>query len=231
MSTDRQGAPAPAGTVAVLFSSEAGRHSSLFKNLNDLKVPDGTVKTFWYGERDAALNSSVEDALASHSYWIWFISEDHAFEPDLLEKLLSREQPIVAPVVVENTAPYSAMAWTDIGSKGPVSLPLNDVIGPASMVEVRGATVTGMLVRRAVFEAMGSPWFRRTQSLTENVSEDQYFCERARGLSFQTYLDTSSRLATLSDAAVMPTHKGDRWELSVGVGDNMKFTQPLRHSG
>lgn len=229
MSTDRQGAPAPAGTVAVLFSSESGRHSSLFRNLNDLKVPDGTVKTFWYGDRDAALNSAVEDALKGHSYWVWFISEDHSFESDLLENLLSREQPIVAPVVIESTAPFSAMAWTDINAKGTVPLLLNDVVGPASLVEVRGATVTGMLIRRAVFEAMGAPWFRRTQSLTENVSEDQYFCERARDLSFQTYLDTSSRLATLGDAAMTPIHKGDRWELAVGVGGDMKFSQPLRH--
>lgn len=229
MSTDRQGAPAPAGTVAVLFSSESGRYSSLFKNLNDLKVPDGTVKTFWRGDRDVVLNNAVEDALNGHSYWIWFVSEDHAFEPDLLEKLLSRDQPIVAPVVIESATPFSAMAWTDIGAKGPVPLLLNEVVGPASMVEVRGSTVTGMLVRRAVFEAMGAPWFRRTQSLTENVSEDQHFCERARDLGFQTYLDTSSRLATLSGASVMPTHKGDRWELAVGVGDDMKFTQTLRH--
>lgn len=230
MSTDRQGAPAPAGTVAVLFSSESGRYSSLFKNLNDLKVPDGTVKTFWSGDsREALLNNAVADALNGHSYWVWFISEDHAFEPDLLAKLLSREQPVVAPVVIESSTPFSAMAWTDIGPKGPVPLLLNEVVGPASMIEVRGATLTGMLVRRAVFEAMGPPWFRRTQSLSENVSEDTYFCERARDLGFQTYLDTASRLATLNDASVTPTHKGDRWELAVGVGDDMKFTQPLRH--
>lgn len=228
MSTDRQGAPAPAGTVAVLFSSDTGPYSSLFKNLNDLKVPDGTVKTFWRTQdRATTLNEIVEDALNGHSYWIWFISDAHAFEPDLLEKLLSREQPIVAPVVIES-ASLTPMAWTDVSPKGPVGLKLNEVVGPASLVEVRGATVTGMLVRRAVFEAMGPPWFRRTQSLTENVSEDQYFCERAHELSFQTYLDTASRLATLQSATLAPAHKGDRWELAVGVGDDMKFTHPLR---
>lgn len=227
---DRKGAPAPLGTVAVAFSSEASRYSTLFQNLNALNLPEGSTMNFGTGTRWEVLNDLVARALEGKSYWIWFISEDHGFDPDILETLLSRDMPMVAPVVVEDKAPFSPKAWTDISANGePKPLLLNQITGPASMIEVRGANVTGMLVRRAVFEAMGPPWFRMTQTLTESVSEDVYFNERARELGFQTFIDTSSRLSTLSDAKVLPAHRGGKWELVVDVGDDMNFAQPLRH--
>ena len=133
---------------------------------------------------------------------------------------------MVSPIVVEGQEPFLPTAWTAVNGKGGTTpLLLNQVIGPSSLIEVRGASVTGMLVRRAVFEAMGAPWFR----VTEDVPEDVYFCERALELGFQPYIDTESRLSTLSVAAITPRHKGDRWELGVDVGDDMHFTQMLKH--
>jgi len=223
---DRRGAPDPLGTVAVVFSSEVSRYSRMFATLNDLNTPDGSVKTFWWGARCQALNDAVEAALKTGSYWVWFISEDYGFDRDILTSLISRNVAMVAPIVVEGYEPFLPTAWTAVDGKGePVPMLLNQVTGPSSLIEVRGAKVTGMLVRRAVFEAMGAPWFR----VTEDVSEDLFFCERARELGFQPYIDTESRLSTLSVAAITPRHKGDRWELGVDVGEDMRFTQPLRH--
>lgn len=223
---DRQGAPAPSGAVAVAFASEAG-HTSLLPNLNDLKTPPDTVKIFEFrNQRYEALNVLVERALAGPAYWIWFINENHSFEPEIIETLLQRNEAMVAPISVDSIEPYYPRAWTDVADDGGTKpFLLNQVVGPATMVEVRGANVTGMLVRRAVFEAMGRPWFRRT----ETMAEDVYFCERAKELGFQTYVDTSSRLSTRSSAQINPVHRGDRWELSVEVGDNMKFALPLKH--
>jgi len=225
-SIGRQGAPPPAGTVAVLFSSEAGRYTSLFPRLNDLWMPDGTEKTFWWEERTVALNNAVEAMLKGSSYWIWFISEAHGFDGDILGKLLSRNEAIMSPIVVENYEPFSPKAWTDIDESGTVrTLTLDQVIGPASLIEVRGSSVIGTLVRRAVFEAMERPWFK----VVNDVSADIYFNEKARNLGFSAFIDTTSRMSTMSAASVIPNHKGGRWELDVQVGDDISFSQPLRH--
>jgi hypothetical protein len=215
----------------MFFSSEAGRYTRLFPELNSLKTPEGSVKTFWWkeqasrswGERAASLNDAVADALRSHSYWVWFISDYHGFDGDVLLNLLSRNEAMVSPVVVESRDPFLPEAWTD--EAGLVPLLLDEVIGPTSMVEVRGATIDGMLVRRAVFEAMGGPWFRTS----ETISEDVYFCNRARDLGFQLYIDTSTRLSTVNQATVTPAHRGAKWELSVKVGDDLGFVHPLKH--
>lgn len=225
-SVDRRGAPDPPGAVAVVFSAES-RYSQLFKDINDLKVPDGTVNIFKWGKRrHDVLNEVVAEALAGPAYWIWFINEEHGFKEDVLEMLLSRNEALVAPIVLDPFAPYHPRAWTDVATNGTLKpFLLDQVTGPTTLTEVRGASVTGMLVRRAVFEAMGAPWFR----MTEDLPEDVYFCERARELGFQVYVDTSSRLSTLSVAEITPTHKGNRWELAVDVGSDMNFSQALRH--
>lgn len=222
---DRRGAPDPPGTVAVVFG--AGNYSKLFKDLNDVRVPEGTEKNFKWGKsRVESLNEIVAESLAGPAYWIWFINEEHGFDADVLEMLLSRDLPLVAPIVVDPFEPFYPRAWTDVSSEGEVTpLLLNQVTGPSTLTEVRGASLTGMLVRRAVFEAMGSPWFR----MNEAVSEDVFFCERAKDLGFQTYVDTSSRLSTMSVSEITPTFKGNRWELGVEVGADMEFSQALRH--
>ena len=220
---DRCGAPDPMGTVAAIFSAEVSRYSRMFATLNDLDTPEGSVKTFWWGTRCQALNDAVSAALRTGSYWVWFISEDYGFDREILTRLISRNTAMVSPIAVENYEPFHPTAWTD--DKGEKPLLLNQVTGPSSLIEVRGASVTGMLIRRAVFEAMGDPWFR----VTETASADLLFCERARELGFQPLIDTESRLSTLSVAAITPRHKGDRWELGVDVGDDMHFTQSLKH--
>jgi hypothetical protein len=220
--TDRRGAPSPAGTVAVTFSSESARFASLFRDLNNLEITPGTVKIFESGpKRHVVLNRLVDQMLENGSYWIWFISEDHGFEPGIVQRLISLDEPMVSPVVVDDHAPFFPRAWTSKETP----LLLNQVTGPTTLIEVEGATVTGMLVRRAVFESMVPPWFR----VSDELSEDAYFCERAREMGFQIYVDTSSRLSTMSVASVSPTHKGGQWELAVDVGDDISVSLPIRH--
>jgi len=224
---DRQGAPSPPGTVAVIFAWDTGHYATLFRNLNDLRLPDGSKQTFWRGRhRHLLLNQAVEDALETQSYWVWFISEEHGFQPDVLESLISKNQAIVAPIVVGNRGPFHPTAWTNVTDGKVEPLLLNQVTGPTTLTEVRGASTDGMLVRRAVFEAMGSSWFKMAG---ENEPEGIHFCERAAELGFQTYIDTSTRLSTLSDAEIIPVHRGDRWELTVKVREDMSFTQQLKH--
>lgn len=225
---DRRGAPDPLGTVAVMFSSGTGRYSQMFKTLNDLKTPEGTVKTFWSANRVQDLNDIVTEALNTRSYWIWFISEEYGFGPDVLNTLLSRNEAMVAPIVLEAEDPYLPTAWVDYDEKkGQEPLRLNQVIGPASLVDVRGANVTGMLVRRAVFEAMSPPWFRH---VSEIETEDVYFCERAREVGFNVFVDTETRLSTLQVASVLPRYAGGRWELGIDVGSDMFFSKPLKQT-
>lgn len=216
----------PAGTVAV-YSTESGHFSALFNNLNDLDVPEGTAKNFKTGNRCNALNELVRLALENGSYWVWFITAEYGFKPSIVRDLISRNEAMVAPVALRPNAPFLPHAWSDVIDGVVKPFGLDQIVGPTSLLEVRGASMAGMLVRKAVFESLTYPWF----VYTGGVNEDLAFCERARSLgNFRIHLDTSSRLSTYSVSSITPTHKGARWEIEVGVGEDINVSIPLRHS-
>lgn len=210
------------GTVAVLFASDAARYSAFTADLTRLELPEGSV--FDYGFRDTpqTRNELVDRAIGRDSYWIWFISEDHSFEADVVKVLLSHDQPIMAPIVLSRQAPFYPEAYTGVsrdGSRIPMSL--NDVTGPGQLTEIQSAGGSGLLVRRVVFDVVDKPWFTDAGS-TE-------FCERAREADFPAYLDTSARLGNRCTASMNPVHKAGRWQVSVTVGDEAEIMVPLKH--
>ena len=214
----------PHGTVAVLFSSDAARYSAFTADLEWLELPDGSVKDFEFGaDATASRNALVQRAVERGSYWVWFISEDHSFAPDIVKTLLLRDEPIVAPIALSASAPFAPLAYRGV-SRASRRLPvrLDDVVGPGTMVEIDSASTSGMLVRRAVFEAMPSPWF------PEDVDDELAFCDAAREAGFAPFLDTSVRLGNRFTASMYPAYRGGKWEMSVSVGSEVEMSMPLR---
>lgn len=214
------------GTVAVTFSSDAARYSDFTKDLEALELPEGTVKDFETSpDASAARNALVERALERGSYWIWFISEDHSFPPDIVTTLLSRDKQITAPVVLSTTAPVHALVYKGV-SRANRRLPvqLDGVIGPGTLIEIEAAVAAGLLIRRAVFEDLPKPWF------PNEVDDELLFCDEALRRGFEPFLDTSARLGNRCTAAMYPTHRAGKWELSVAVGDDIELSVPIERS-
>lgn len=218
-------APSPPGTVAVMFASDAAHYTDFNVNLDRLTLPAGTEKDFERGlDRITVMNKLVERALERGFYWVWFIDEDHSFEPDIVEVLLARNEAIVAPISIENTPPYRPESYVEVEKGGLVPLPLDDFTGPGSLIEVASVGIPGLLVRRAVFEAMEPPWFRRAP----DGSESLWFCTKARDLHFQPYVDSSARLGNYCTSAMFPSHRAGKWEIAVSIGEEVSVNIPFR---
>lgn len=210
--------------MAVLFSSDAARFSSFTAELEALELPSGSVKDFETGPDASELrNTLVERAIERGSYWIWFISEDHSFNSGIVKTLLSCDKQIAAPVVLSTTAPVHALAYKGVSrANRPLEIPLDSVIGPGSLVEIDSATTSGMLVRRAVFEALPKPWF------PNEVDDERAFCDAARAARFEPFLFTEARLGNRCTASMYPTHRAGKWELSVAVGSDIELSIPIQ---
>ena len=182
-------------------------------------LPDGSVKDFEFGVDEIELwNVLIERALKRGSYWVWFITEEHMFAPDSVEKLLSRDEAIVASVVLSRKPPFFPEAMKTPERR----FGLNEIAGPSIMHEVSSLTSPiGVLVRRAVFEAIDPPWIDHADGM-------QGFTERAVERGYQPFIDTSVRIGNRLVASVYPTYRGGKWELVSSVGE-AEFSLPLRH--
>jgi hypothetical protein len=210
--------------VAVLFSSDAARYSAFTADLEALQLPEGSVKDFEFGSDYAASrNALVQRAIDRGSYWIWFISEDHSFAPDIVATLLSRDKQIVAPVVLSTMKPVHALAYKGVSrASRRLAVQLDDVVGPGTLIEIESASTAGMLVRRAVFEALPKPWF------PNDVDDELLFCDSAYQANFEPFLDTSARLGNRCTASMYPSHRAGKWELSVAVGSDIELSVPIQ---
>lgn len=204
------------GTCAVT-ADEAGRFTQFAVSMQGLQLPAGS-KTLWQVGNDIAgnRNRAVEDMLGD---WVWFIDDDHAFSPDILARLLAHDLPIVAPLVLRRSQPFSTVMCIDTEIVEVNQLPHD------SLVEVEQTGSSGMLIRREVLEAIEAPWFE----LQTGVSEDITFCQKARAAGFPIYVDTAIPLGHITTATIWPVWSAeeDKYMTGFTIADGFQITADI----
>jgi len=166
----------------------------------------------WCGARNDLCHQTLRDG---HSH-LWFMDDDHAFPPQMLNKLLAHDKPLVSPICLTRVHPFKPVQYTERNEDNalqylPIPLSKADTDG---LVEIQAGGCAGMLIRRDVLEAIEPPWFEYADR-----SEDIIFCEKAKAAGFDLYADLSLRLGHVTTAVVWPAVDGDRWVTGLNIGD------------
>lgn len=196
------------GTIGIL-TSETGRFSRFWLRLAALQIPPQTKLIAKMSLDIAATRDEVlKDA---DSEWVWFIDDDHTFEPDLLLRLLARNVDVVQPLVLGRVSPFAPvmMGGMTPDEKSQYRLGLADEEGPR-LKECGAVGAAGMLIRRRVWEKIGFPYFNRREG-DPDISEDIAFCRRAIAKGFRVWTDMENWMGHLNVGEVWPfydpTHK------------------------
>src|SRR5262249_22923318 len=142
--------------------------------------------------------------------WLWFIDDDHTFQPDVLERLLAHQVDIVGPLCPRRRSPFTPVPTVD---DVPVEL------SKPGLGVVTATGTAGLLVRRGVFDALDAPWFQHgSKQDGTHVSDDTYFCRQARAAGFDVHVDTSVQLTHLNVVDIGFAYRDGEWcrELTVG---------------
>jgi len=192
-------------------------------NFARLRHPPGTIYSLHRGSPfDVARNSIVDRFLDSGAKFLFFLDSDVLPPDNALERLMSHNLPIVSglyyrrhierpgkpphpcmwkivPPNVEMTCPTCAQKFrTKEGKYQPILNPPRN-----ALVEVDAVGAGCLLIHRRVFEKLERPYFRWTLGWVEpGVSEDLYFCERARDAGFRILVDTGVRCGHLGEQVV-----------------------------
>ncbi|HUT62259.1 MAG TPA: hypothetical protein VNA25_30850 [Phycisphaerae bacterium] len=157
---------------------------------------------------DVARTLLVEQFLKTSADYMWLLDQDAKWLPETLDRLLSRDLPIVGALEMMRLpqCPYP-MALAEQNATGAFRVQAAEIyrfIGqyhdctsnepaildppPEGSLLMTGFTGCHcLLIRRDVLEQMESPWFKGYAP----GGEDQYFCAKAAALGIPTHVDLS----------------------------------------
>ena len=198
------------GTVVIPAASLA-RYAEFWMAIENLVVPYGTKLISVRGaDIPYQLNEGVRQM---HGDWVWFLGDDHTFEPDLLLKLLARQVDVVMPVVPRRDPPFvpvlmhgplgdymTRYSWTELPIEGLFTLPKGDSAGQA-----------GALVRKDVLDKLGDPWFEGGKLTPGRLMEDMYFIKRLHDLDVTIHIDCDQIMPHIANITIRPIRHQGRW--------------------
>jgi len=215
------------GIIGIAANS-TGRYIAFTICITSLRVPPNTSIQWAIGsDRVVGRNKLVKAALASGAEWLFFLDDDHAFEPDILLRLLAHEKPIVASLYLQRIKPFSPIAYEyyDDENRTYTSLDLTKYEKNA-LVPIVAAGTGGMLIRSEVFRELKEPWFEVTEGIG---SEDLPFCKKALEAGFEIFCDLGTPLGHIDPVIIWPSYFDEEKEWGVGfnLGDDFNLYIPV----
>lgn len=143
-----------------------------------------------------ARNGLAKTAMDQEFDYIAFIDADMTFPPDLLHRLFFASKDITGVLYKGRLKPhpYNVFYW-DKDKTRVEQVSDNWKIPNSELIEVDGVGTGAILIKRKVFETIGTPYF----FYGENRSEDIMFCEKARRAGFKIYVNTKVQIGHIGD--------------------------------
>lgn len=193
-----------------ITSGDLARFAAFTTSMFSLQVPAGSSWNYVRGNGFAGLrNIIVREMLKNDAEWLWFIDDDHVFDPAIILRLLSRNVDIIQPLVATRKPPFWPYAYEYNGTG---YRPLDwEKLPTSGILKVDAVGTGGMLIRRKVLDAMPDPWFKEGVTGPEHVGEDLNFCTEAQKLGFSVYVDCDARMGHMLIAECWPNDVEDKW--------------------
>lgn len=216
------------GSVCIV-AQETARYTLFSVALMQLQHPAGT-KIDWNLSNDtaSARNTLCRRALDTGSEWVLFIDDDHVYPPDLLNRLLAHDKPIVSALYLRRGQPFGPVAFAsrDDETQTYTSIDLT-ALPREGLLKVHACGAGGLLIRREVLEQIPEPWFQYGVVGKWNASEDVIFCEKANEAGFDIFVDLATHLGHMAPSAVWPSWVDNEWAVGFSVADGLRLYCPI----
>ena len=194
-----------AGTVRMSFAYSLAGLIASFAGRKVPTVPEAEItmhlavleSSNWITNRERLARMAI-DAGDTH---LMFLDDDMIFEPQVLDYLLGRRQPIVCTNYLIKTEPKDKAEFVAVGMDGQ-RLPTREESVGIQPILYSGFGVS--LIDVEVFKKTQQPWFLpdfHAANGGEYTTEDNPFFRRAREAGFPVYLD--------HDASKLVSHCGN----------------------
>ena len=164
-----------------------------------LKIFEGT-KIIWLPRVmiDTSRNEIVNKTLEDPSYeYLLFLDDDMIFPPDMLEKLLARDEDIVGVQAFKRREMFDPCVYKFKDNKYHPAL-----INKFCEVDAIGTGI--LLIKTKVFQKIKFPWFETIYDEKGlHWSVDFMFCKKAKKAGFNIYCDPDIEIFHIGDSPLI----------------------------
>lgn len=165
-----------------------------FKSIYDLEVPEGYKVDFqyFYGYNIDQIRNLIAHWAANYDY-LFSVDSDIAFAKDTLKKMLAHNKDMVSGIYRQRKPDQQILEiYTKNEHGGVTNIPFESIKN-AGLFEIESCGFGCVLVKSEVIRAIGYPQFVYKSALDhkDTISEDIYFCKKAKELGYKIYADSS----------------------------------------
>lgn len=176
-------------TILIAVPTDKYIEPETFKSIYDLEVPPGhnlTFQPFISDQVDQIRNLIAH--WAQHYDYLFSVDSDISFKPDTLKKLLAHDKDVVSGLYIQRKPGQHILELYNNG----INISYNSIKGKG-LIEVDGCGFGCVLVKSQVIRDIGYPQFVYKSAIdhANTVSEDTYFCLRAKEKGYKIFADTS----------------------------------------
>lgn len=140
---------------------------------------------------DASRNKLVDEMEKNGCDWLFFLDSDVIPPKGTIDTLLSHNLPIVGGLYYTRISPIIPTVWVNNpDDSGATYIPKN--FQPGEITEADAIGMGCCLIHKRVFDKLDKPYFNWTldEDGNKGVSEDFYFCKKAKEAGFKIFVDT-----------------------------------------
>ena len=180
--------------ILVAIPTNRSAENETIKSLWNLEVPEGYKLDlqFFYGYCIDQIRNLIADWSKRYDY-LFSVDSDIVLPKDTLMKMLAADKDIISGLYIQripNT--HTLEVYMDTPNGGCTNIPY-ELIKDRGVVEIAACGMGAALIKSEVFRKMEYPHFHYKSALDHKntVSEDVYFCRKARDAGFTVWADAS----------------------------------------
>jgi len=180
----------------ILIAIPTGRNieAETFRSIYNLKVPEGYTTRFEYffGYQIDQIRNLISD-WAQHYDYLLAVDSDIVLPQNALEKMIAADKDIVSGIYIQRIPGTHTIEIFEATPNGGCDHISWEKLTGKGLTEVAGCGMGACLIKGEVFRKLDYPYFFYKSSIdfSETVSEDVFFCQKARENGFRIWADPS----------------------------------------
>jgi glycosyltransferase involved in cell wall biosynthesis len=225
-------------TILIAIPTNKNIEAATFKSIYDLEVPKGykTHFQYFYGYQIDQIRNLIAEWGKAYDY-LFCVDSDIVLPNDALIKMIEGDKDVISGLYVQRIPEKNTLEiYHEDEYGGTVNTPWANIKDHNGLHEIAACGFGCVLIKSEVLRTMQYPHFVYKSAINhaDTLSEDVYFCQKAREHGFKIWCDTT----ILCDHVGSYTFKVDKTSLAVNEptaeqtivvqthGDNFAKTKP-----